>query len=364
MRSRATNWPRYRRDRRGWPISSDPGQRPRVTVAIATYNAQAHLHAAVASALAQTLAGIEIVIVDDCSTDGTMALATDLARADARIVVDQLASNGGPAVARNRALTLARGEWFAVLDSDDLYAPDRLERLVAVADRVGADIVVDDLAVFDDVDSAHATSFLGKHARAGWIDHAGYLQRTRMYDAGPNLGYLKPVIRTDRLREFDLRYDPRLRIAEDEDFVLRMLAAGLRYWLEPQPGYAYRRHGNSTSHRLSSSNASAMLAASARMVAAEVAAPADILALLGARHAGFARSEAFARLIDALKARRAASALTIMARTPATIPMLRMPIGAALRRIAGRPATSMITKADPAAAAVVAAALAVTRGRA
>ncbi len=339
-------------------------QRPRVTVAIATYNAQAHLRAAVASALAQTLAAIEVVIVDDCSTDATMALATDLARTDARIVVDRLACNGGPAVARNRALALARGEWFAVLDSDDLYVPDRLARLVAVGDRVGADLVADDLAVFDDADPAHATSFLGRHAVGVWIDHVSYLQRTRMYGDGPNLGYLKPVIRTDRLRDLGLRYDPSLRIAEDDDFVLRLLAAGLRYWLEPQAGYAYRRHGNSTSHRLSSDNAATMLAASARLVDAAAAGPAEVSALLDARHAAFVRSEAFARLVDALKMRQPAAALAIVARTPSTIPMLRMPIGAALRRIARRPAASMITTAEPEAAAIVAQALAAARSTA
>ena len=327
-------------------------------MAIATYNAQAHLRAAVASARAQTMANIEIVIIDDCSTDATMALATELAGTDARIVVDRLARNGGPAAARNHALALARGEWFAVLDSDDLYAPDRLEHLVAVGDCVEADLIADDLAVFDDADPAHATSFLGRHARAAWIDHAGYLRRTRMYGDEPNLGYLKPVIRTDRLRDLGLCYDARLRIAEDDDFVLRMLAGGLRYWMEPHAGYAYRRHRHSTSHRLSSSNAAAMVAASRRLVDAAVESPADVRALLGARHAAFTRSAAFARLVDALKARRPRAALAIMARTPATIPMLRMPIGAALRRIARRPAPSMIAKAEPAAAAIVARALA------
>lgn len=327
-------------------------------MAIATYNAQTHLHAAAASALAQTLSDIEVVIVDDCSTDGTMALATRLANADSRVVVDRLPSNGGPAVARNRALALARGDWFAVLDSDDLYVPDRLERLVAVADRVGADIVADDMAVFDDSDPGHASFFLGKTARARWIGQADYLRETRMYATDANLGYLKPMIRIDRLRGLDLRYDPGLRIAEDDDFVLRMLAAGMRYWLEPQIGYAYRRHGNSTSHRLSSSNAAAILAASARLVDTAATENTDVRTLLRSRHAAFARSNAFALLIDALKARRAGMALQLALQVPGTIPMLRMPIGAALRRIARRPATSMIAAADPAAAVIVGRAMA------
>lgn len=331
-------------------------------MAIATYNAQAHLHAAVASALAQTLSDIEVVIVDDCSTDDTIGLATRLAKTDPRIVVDRLTSNGGPAAARNRALALARGDWFAVLDSDDLYVPDRLQHLVTVADRVGADIVADDMAVFDNSDPGHASFFLGRAAQARWIGPADYLRETRMYGSGANLGYLKPMIRIDRLRDLDLRYDPSLRIAEDDDFVLRMLTQGMRYWLEPETGYAYRRHDNSTSHRLSSSNAAAILTASARMIDTAATEGADVRTLLRSRHAAFSTSNAFALLIDALKARRVGTALRLAVQAPGTIPMLRMPISAALRRIARRPVTSMIAAEDPAAAVIVRRALAAANG--
>ncbi|MEG3174732.1 glycosyltransferase family 2 protein [Sphingomonas sp. RB3P16] len=324
-----------------------------MSVAIATYNAQDHLRAAVASALAQTLADIEVIIVDDCSQDGTWDLVQQLAQSDPRIVIDRLARNGGPAAARNRALALARGAWFAVLDSDDLFVRDRLARLVAAGDAVDADIVADNLVVFDDADPTQATFFLASDTKSDWISNTQYLRRTMMYASGPNLGYLKPMIRVDRLRALDLRYDEQLRISEDDDFVLRMLAAGLRYWLEPVPGYAYRRHGNSISHRLSARNAAAIVIASAQLTRAAAAEPDDVRALLAARHAAFARSEAFARLIDALKARRAGRALAIALKTPAIVPMLRMPIEAALRRITKRPVASMVERPEPAAAAIV-----------
>lgn len=327
-------------------------------MAIATYNAQDHLQAAVASALAQTLADLEVIIVDDCSTDGTWELALRLARSDGRIVVDRLASNGGPAVARNRALALARGAWFAVLDSDDLYLPDRLERLVQLGEEIEADIIADDLVVFDDADPTQAAFFLGTGAKAEWVTNVLYLRRTLMYGDGPNLGYLKPMIRTARLRDLNLRYDEHLRIAEDDDFVLRMLAAGLSYRLETQAGYAYRRHGGSISHRLSTRNAAAILAASERLMIAAAPHPVEVRNLLQLRHVAFVRSEAFARLIDALKARRVGRAVALLLKTPATIPMLRMPIDAALRRIIKRPATSMVGRADAAAAAIVAQVLA------
>lgn len=343
-------------------ISSDPvlmrsqdkeGVRPCVSVAIATYNAAAHIEAAVASALRQTLVDIEIVIVDDCSTDETHEIVEQLARADPRIVLDRLTQNGGPAAARNRALALAKGEWFAVLDSDDLYAPDRLERLVAVANRSGADIIADDLILFDDTDPGAATYFLGSRQPSKWIGLEEYLQQTMMYATASNLGYLKPLIRTDRLRDLGLRYDERLRIAEDDDFVLRMLAAGLRYWLEAAPGYAYRRHSGSTSHRLSSGNATAMVAASDRLKSAALESRPEIRVLLQARHHAFERAATFARLVEALKARRMVKAAIIAARSPGVLPMLRMPVSALLRRIARRPAASMTGHGDPSARAAM-----------
>ena len=108
-----------------------------MTVAIPAYNAARFLEAAVRSAMAQSLAAIEIIIVDDCSTDASPAIAARLAGEDARVHATALPANGGPAAARNRALALAKGRWFAVLDSDDLMAPGRLAALVAAAEAVG-----------------------------------------------------------------------------------------------------------------------------------------------------------------------------------------------------------------------------------
>ena len=68
---------------------------------------------------------------------------------DPRIRLVRSAQNSGPAAARNKALALARGDWIAVMDSDDLMHPDRLKRLIAAAERDGADIVADDLIEFE-----------------------------------------------------------------------------------------------------------------------------------------------------------------------------------------------------------------------
>ena len=93
---------------------------PRVTVITPAYNATLYLPAALESALQQTVQDFEVIVVDDGSTDGTFEVAAEFARRDPRISVIRQ-ENGGIGSARNAALRTARGEWIALLDSDDMW---------------------------------------------------------------------------------------------------------------------------------------------------------------------------------------------------------------------------------------------------
>lgn len=313
-------------------MTSSPA-RPVVTVAIAAYNAAQFIAAAMASALEQTLADIEVVVVDDCSSDDTVGVTQAIADRDERVRVIRLADNGGPAAARNAALQMARGHWFAVLDSDDLYAPDRLGSLVAAADAGGADIVADNLLVFADDPRVGTRLHLPDAVDGRWIESDDYFAQTRMFGGGLEYGYLKPIIRLDRLRALDLRYDERLRIGEDDDFVARMLLGGMRYWLHPAPTYRYRRHSGSISHRLSSANARAMAQAASGLVAAHPEprhAPA-----LRQRHRAFVRALAFVEFIDDLKHGQWRAGFRRALKNPGMLPLLRMPLRGQLKRLFG-----------------------------
>ena len=106
---------------------------PAVSVVIPAYNAERYLEAAVRSVLAQTWFDFEILIVDDCSTDGTVALMSALAAEDSRIICFHNSQNLGVAETRNIAIAKAQGEWIAFLDSDDLWRADKLEKQLALA---------------------------------------------------------------------------------------------------------------------------------------------------------------------------------------------------------------------------------------
>ena len=123
-------------------------QAPRTTVVIPAYNHERFIGEALASLQAQTLADFEVVVVDDGSSDGTAAVAQAVAREDQRIRVVAQANRGSHA-AINRGVAEARGRWVAVLNSDDRYAPTRLERLHQAADA-GARFVVTDARLIDD----------------------------------------------------------------------------------------------------------------------------------------------------------------------------------------------------------------------
>ena len=114
---------------------------PAVSIIMPAYNVEPYIGDAIRSALAQTYTDFELIVVDDGSKDGTAVVAKALAREDSRIHVVQQA-NRGLAGARNSALRAARGEFFALLDSDDLWEPEFLaEQLAILAARPDVDIV-------------------------------------------------------------------------------------------------------------------------------------------------------------------------------------------------------------------------------
>lgn len=105
---------------------------PKVTILVSVYNAEQYVGKCLDSLLAQTLADIQVICVDDASTDGSLQTLNDYASRDNRIVVLHLDTNVGPGKARNEALKLAEGEYTCFLDSDDWLECDALEKAVAV----------------------------------------------------------------------------------------------------------------------------------------------------------------------------------------------------------------------------------------
>lgn len=221
--------------------SNDANTAPRVSVILPAYNAAAHLRRAVDSALAQTMADLEIVIVDDASTDATLEIAGRIAAQDSRVRVLHNERNSGPSVSRNRAIAAARGEWIAILDADDSWFPERLERMLA--DAGDADVVSDDLY------TVRGALFKPEEpVLRSMLQEAGFKitrpRRLDIYDlVRYELALLKPIIRRSFLGRHELFYDPTLLRAHDFYLYFDILAQGGRWLQLPEGYYLYYKHG-------------------------------------------------------------------------------------------------------------------------
>lgn len=318
--------------------SASGGPKPCVTVIMANYNGEEFLGAAIESVQKQTLTDLELIICDDASKDGSVEIISRYAAADPRVKLVRNASNTGPAGARNRILELATGSWIAIMDSDDVMHPDRLKTLVANATRDGAALAADDLVVFyqDGAKRSHGLLSGARARKPFWVETADFIRSNTLFSKRNCLGFLKPVIRADALRAKAIRYDETLKIAEDYDFVLRLLMAGAKYRVYPQQLYFYRKHGASISHRLSSQAALAMLEADRRLAPEVSQASPEVRAAFAVRTRSIETVLSFNGLIDALKERNIAGAAVRIARRPRLLLLLQEPASARLSRLFAR----------------------------
>ena len=133
---------------------------PEISVLMPAYNAERYIEAAIRSLEEQTVENWELIVVDDCSTDGTAQLLRRLAAEDPRIRPIFSAENRGAAASRNLALEQCRGSYVALLDADDLWRPRKLERQLALAEKTGADIVYCSYALIDEAGEKNGAPFV------------------------------------------------------------------------------------------------------------------------------------------------------------------------------------------------------------
>ncbi len=125
-------------------------QTPCVTVLMPAYNSERYIHESISSALDQTFTDFELLVIDDCSNDSTDAIVEDIAASDERVKLVKLPENLGVAKARNYGVGMAQGQWIALLDSDDLWEPVKLQRQIELAQKDGLDLVYSSYDLIDE----------------------------------------------------------------------------------------------------------------------------------------------------------------------------------------------------------------------
>lgn len=221
---------------------------PKVSIIIPAYNVEEYITQAIQSALQQTEKNIEVIIVDDASQDCTANVVKSIQDPRLHLLVNHC--NSGASAARNKAIKAATGDWVALLDADDWYAPERLERLLEVLQvEPSVDIIADDLY------------YIKEHAALPWstllsesdeviesirvIDPVYFVQQDVPTAGSFYLGLTKPIFRREFLSKNNITYDESIEVSHDFWFYLDCLVHNAKFLFVPKPYYFYRsRHGS------------------------------------------------------------------------------------------------------------------------
>lgn len=299
--------------------------KPLISVVMANYCGELYIEDAINSVLHQTIKDIELIISDDASSDRSVEIVRNMMKHDNRIRLLTSEFNQGPARARNRALSEARGRWVSIVDSDDLLHPYRFEQLLLAADHFKADIVADDLLHFNTSDNNDVSYLLSGRYFSKPFNLTLESFLGDQDQSAPAFGYLKPLFRATILE--GVWYDETLKIGEDYELVLRLLIKGARYTVIPQPFYLYRRHNSSISYRLSVKTVEAMIASHEKIRSAYGPFSHDVEKIFNANIRSLNNALLFEKFIAGIKARRFASCSKLIIRHPWLLGKLASIIG-------------------------------------
>jgi glycosyltransferase involved in cell wall biosynthesis len=220
---------------------------PRVSVVMPVYNAARHLDAAMRSALASSLGELELLVVDDGSTDGSLEIAR--AVVDPRVLVITQRASGGPSRPRNVGIARSRAPYVALLDADDLIKPDKLaDAVTALEAHPQATLAFADFERIDDDGRVlERTTLTGypvfqslklRAAGDGWcLLPREEFARGLLYENF--IGTSGVILRRRALERLGTPFDETLTYSEDRDLWFRLAHAGEALYRE-RVGHSYR----------------------------------------------------------------------------------------------------------------------------
>ena len=194
---------------------------PKISVIVPIYNAEKYLERCVKSLIAQTFHDIEILLIDDGSTDASSILCTRLKKEDSRIRILHK-PNGGLSSARNAGLLAASGAFIGFVDADDTVSPTFFETLFQKIEQYHCDFVFCDLIR---IESGKPPTLRSASLHGGYYDKRKIkrcvfpqlIMRDNL-EYGPLLSVCVCLYRTSFLKEYDLRFDETVRYSEDNLF--------------------------------------------------------------------------------------------------------------------------------------------------
>ena len=212
----------------------------RVTVLVAAYNAEKYLEACLDSLVNQTLKDIQIVCIDDASTDSTPTILQKYADKDSRIQILRRNQNAGQAVARNMGIQVADGDYITMLDADDTMSADALEQAVKILDSDPDTGSVLLRLVY--VNGSEQTPYPMRSDKTSWSGEEAFRLSLDWSIHGLY------VSRTDLFRRFP--YDTSCRLYSDDNTTRIHYLHSVKV-RQCEGVYYYRQHGESMTNRVS-----------------------------------------------------------------------------------------------------------------
>lgn len=205
---------------------------PLISIIVPTYNVEKYIRTCIESILAQTYRNVEVIIVNDGSTDQSLAVISDLICSHHNVkVINQ--KNQGLSVARNTGIDVATGKYIIFVDSDDKIMPDFVSSLYQIADKTGADIVRGSFRDFNG------------NIPKGWVPdfnvptNCGTIVLDQFLSSNISFVVWSSIYRLDFINSNHIRFTPGI-LFEDVDFTIRAYMLAKLVATSPEPNYAYR----------------------------------------------------------------------------------------------------------------------------
>lgn len=199
----------------------------KISVIVPIYNREKYIRKCLESIINQTYKNIEVICVDDKSTDYSLSICDDYAKNDNRIKVVALEKNQGVSNARNTGIVNATGEWIAFVDSDDYIEENMLFDMITVADKTGVDIVLSDLDMFSQGKRRDMKISLEPSIIYDKDEIQNSILPRFTYNGTDNLGlfaFSTKLYRKRIITDNNIIFDTSIAYEEDKLFVIEVLA--------------------------------------------------------------------------------------------------------------------------------------------
>jgi len=211
----------------------------KISVVIPVYNGENTIKKALNSLISQTFTDFEAIIINDGSEDKTKEIAQKYCKKDFRFSLISYKENKGVSYARNQGLKKAKGKWISLLDADDWFANQRLERLFTAAETLEADVVFDNLKIVkpNNHKIIEITCFGDKGATTS-------ISLKELFDLDTPymnfaIGYVSPFVRLQFIKDKKITYNEQYSFGEDFTFLAEMILKDASAYILPFSDYYY-----------------------------------------------------------------------------------------------------------------------------